>query len=769
MITLFTNGHPISEIGVKSLVGYLEFHNIPVRAIYLDQCGKLSEKATNQILELTKNSILVGFSAMSKDIDEYLPLINKIREKQKIPIMLGGIHSTALPKESLKIADIICVGEGEEPLRQVYEAIKNGNDNYDFPNIGYKKGDKIVINRTTYFADSLDALPFPDYKFNDSYLFVKEKGQIEKIPQDPDARQKMLKTDTLIFYSQRGCGFSCTYCSNSLYHDLARSSGHKWYRRTSPRRVKEELKHHLQYLPFVKKITINDDDFLLRSLDELREISKFLKNDLKMEFTINGIPSPTTVTDEKISILVKNGLTKIGFGVQSGSNRVLKEIYKRFVPREHVLAAAKIVAKYCTNGLNGFYPNYGFILDSPYDTDDDWRESLRLLISIPQPRTINLYSLTFFAGTKLTEKAITDGYVASLESQFNKKYQDDIKLSYPNTLFYLNRFYPIPLWLNNILMSDFMVKSKIAWPIRYILKYRNPILWVLRSRLTIRFAHFSKNIKTVFSLKTILVLIKKTKRWCLDRYELWRNRSNKKIIPAKKGWSILIVTDGKSQYLPKMIESVDKELSSGDGEIIVVGPPRMSFPINIKTKLIHIKYRSFGKLPAFITLKKNLGVKAAKYDKVAICHDYLKFVPEWLNGFKKFGDDFEVCSNKITAFDGSRYNDWSTLDYPDIGMGLLPYNIECAKYQYISGTYFVAKRDFYLQNPLSEKLRWGEAEDAEWSRRVRVKTIFKFNPYSGVIFLKQKIYLLIHGKKIPKNLIISLKTKTKYAKKSLTS
>ena len=96
----------------------------------------------------------------------------------------------------------------------------------------------------------------------------------------------------------------------------------------------------------------------------------------------------------------------------------------------------KIVAKYCTNGLKGFYPNYGFILDSPYDTDDDWRESLRLLISIPQPRTINLYSLTFFAGTKLTEKAITDGYVASLESQFNKKYQDDIKLSYPNTLLF---------------------------------------------------------------------------------------------------------------------------------------------------------------------------------------------------------------------------------------------------------------------------------------------------------------------------------------------
>ena len=741
MITLFTNGHPISEIGVKSLVGYLEFHNIPVRAIYLDQCGSLSERNISQILELTKDSTLVGFSAMSKDIDEYLPLINKIREKQKIPIMLGGIHPTALPKKSLKIADIICVGEGEEPLRQVYEAIKNGNNNYDFPNIGYRKGDEIIINRTTYFADSLDALPFPDYKFNDSYLLIKEKDEVEKIPQDPDQKQKMLKTDTLIFYSQRGCGFSCTYCSNSLYHDLARSSGHKWYRRTSPKRFKEELKHHLQYLPFVKKITINDDDFLLRNLDEIREISEFLKNDLKMEFTINGIPSPTTVTDEKISTLVKNGLTKIGFGVQSGSNRVLKEIYKRFVPREHVLVAAKIVAKYCTNGLNGFYPNYGFILDSPYDTDDDWRESLRLLISLPQPRTINLYSLTFFAGTKLTEKAIIDGYVASLESQFNKKYQDDIKLSYPNTLFYLNRFYPIPLWLNNALMSDFMVKSKIVWPIRYIIKYRDPILRVLRFRFTIKIARFLKNIKVIFSFKIISAITKKTKRWCMDKYELWRNCPNKKILPAKKGWSILIVTDGKSQYLSKMIESVDNEMSSSEGEIIVAGPPKMSFPLNIKTKIVHVKYRSFGNLPAFITLKKNLGVKAAKYDKVAICHDYLKFAPGWLNGFKRFGDDFEVCSNKITAYDGSRYNDWSTLDYPGIGMGLLPYETECAKYQYISGTYFVVKRDFYLQNPLNEKLRWGEAEDAEWSRRVRQKTSFKFNPFSEVVFLKQKSFL----------------------------
>ncbi|UVV62742.1 hypothetical protein NXY01_00345 [Bacteroides fragilis] len=87
---------------------------------------------------------------------------------------------------------------------------------------------------------------------------------------------------------------------------------------------------------------------------------------------------------------------------------------------------------------------------------------------------------------------------------------------------------------------------------------------------------------------------------------------------------------------------------------------------------------------------------------------------------------------------GIEPGDWLVYDYPNIGPALLPYKIQCKKYQYISGTYFVVKKDFFINNLLDEKLRWGEGEDVEWSKRVREKANIVFNNNSCVSFLKDK-------------------------------
>ena len=57
---------------------------------------------------------------------------------------------------------------------------------------------------------------------------------------------------------------------------------------------------------------------------------------------------------------------------------------------------------------------------------------------------------------------------------------------------------------------------------------------------------------------------------------------------------------------------------------------------------------------------------------------------------------------------------------------------------YISGTYFCVKKHFFMDNLLDENLFWGDGEDVEWSKRVRVKTQFTFNPHSIVKYRKLK-------------------------------
>jgi len=468
MITLISPGHPLHEISVKSLVGYLESHDIPAQAIYMKYYDQFNADLIEQILSLTRKSAVVGFSLMTKDIRCFLPVIKAIREKQKIPVVLGGIHATVLPEKSMGYSDFVCVGEGEEPLKLLYEAIR-GDKHFDgIPNIGYRKSGKVIINPATYFIGSLDEQPFPDYDFRNSYVYKKEHHNIERIP--PNYRERA-EFDHMFYYSQRGCVYSCTYCSNNVYHALAKKSGHKWYRAASVERVKSELKAYANKLPYMKHFLINDDDFLGRDIKEIEEISAFIKKELNMPFTINAIPS--FVTEEKIAILAGNGMQRAAFGVQTGSDRVLNKIYKRPVTSRKVLAAARIISRYNVKA------DYGFILDNPYENENDWRDSLRLLISLPKPRTFSLYSLQFFPGTELSVRALNEGVISTLSTDFNKDYRMDIKYSYENTLFFLNAYFNLPEWLNNILLSDFIVKSIFMFPVRYL--FAVPVRYLIKT------------------------------------------------------------------------------------------------------------------------------------------------------------------------------------------------------------------------------------------------------------------------------------------------
>ncbi len=231
------------------------------------------------------------------------------------------------------------------------------------------------------------------------------------------------------------------------------------------------------------------------------------------------------------------------------------------------------------------------------------------------------------------------------------------------------------------------------------------------------------------------------KRLISDYYEKKHNPTSAVALTenTQKGWSIIVTTSGKDiETLKKLIDSVKKELDSSAYEIIFVGPANLdlSYP-GTPIRFVAFKELDWG-IPGWITRKKNLGARAAKYDKIVVTHDYIQLMSGWKKGFDAFGDNFEVASNVFINKDGSRHKDWITYDHPVAGRGSLPYHAEATKFQYLNGAYFVAKRNFFLANPLDEKLRWGEAEDVEWSKRIREITTFRFNKNSAITYSKQK-------------------------------
>jgi len=462
-VTLISNGHPLHEISVKSLVGYLEAHGVPCRSVYLNCTTRMTVQQCQQVVDLCAGSILVGFSLMSKDIKMLLPIADALGTAGT-PVIWGGIHPTAMPEESLAHCDFVCVGEGELTLFRLYQLLRGGNTDYSsIPNLAYKANGQAVLPLTFHSEPSLDALPFPDYEFSDAHMLSGD-GNIHVIPFSPDMREKFLGWNSFLFYSQRGCPFSCTYCSNSLYHNIAKTTRVSWYRTVSPARVKEEIRHHLKFLKVQVLLWINDDDFIFRPLEEIEELGKFFRDELRLRFNINATPS--AVTHEKVAALVKYGVYQICMGVQTGSPRILKDVYQRSVKPEQVIKAAQIIGDFYKDGI---VVDYGFILENPYEQPEDLRDSIKLFMALPRPYSVSLYSLAFFPGTVLTKRALQEQVISKSDISMEKDYRTSIQPSFAHFLFEANYLFTLPKDFFDVLLCDATLKAEEATYVRLLL------------------------------------------------------------------------------------------------------------------------------------------------------------------------------------------------------------------------------------------------------------------------------------------------------------
>ena len=185
-------------------------------------------------------------------------------------------------------------------------------------------------------------------------------------------------------------------------------------------------------------------------------------------------------------------------------------------------------------------------------------------------------------------------------------------------------------------------------------------------------------------------------------------------------------------------------------EIVVVGGHAVDVDV-------HVPFNEDAKR-AWITKKKNLVTHLATYDNIVYMHDYVELRPEWDSGFVKLAP-WDVCMSKIEDVSGNRFRDWVAWDDPQFGpaggrvmekwcppegipmpgrMTVVPYDYTNTAHMYVSGAYWIAKKEFMLKHPLNEELSWGEGEDVEWSYRARKHWTYKMNTESTVQFNKPK-------------------------------
>jgi radical SAM superfamily enzyme YgiQ (UPF0313 family) len=272
-------------------------------------------------------------------------------------------------------------------------------------------------------------------------------------------RDRPLGTGYYQTLSSRGCPLHCTYCYNSAF---SRTLGPRvFFRRRSVAHLIGELGEARDQYPFIASISLADDSFFSAGMPYIREFAQSYAEHISLPF--RGLGIPNAVTREKLAVLTKAGLYHLSLGVESVSRKAA-EIYRRPVSKDDILAAARAMAHFKGSLLP---PAYGLIVDNPYETRQDYLETLDFLDRIPGPRDIRLGSLVFYPGTLLYARARADGLIGDEKKEIYRKPYHAKKGTYINFLFYL---YAVraPAGLIRILKKPFaffLLDRKILTPL----------------------------------------------------------------------------------------------------------------------------------------------------------------------------------------------------------------------------------------------------------------------------------------------------------------
>lgn len=321
-----------------------------------------------------------------------------------VPVIWGGPHCISAPEMSLRHADGVCFGEGELSVVEYVARLEQGNDYLATPNMAFRRGEEVKQNRALPPLQDLDALPFPDYELQDEYLL--SAGPVRLTPRnlEPLFPRYPFRQPTYWILASRGCPQVCSYCNNVRYVAL---HGRQPIRHRGTEHVLGELEYALERLPFVRRVAFSDDDFPARPAADLRTFADAYRRRIGLPFAIQA--SPTALTPEKLEILLAAGLELIQMGVETGSQRVLDEVYNRRISVKRTRRAVRELRPYTEE--RGLSLILDVLLDNPYEAPEEVLETFYLLLEAPPRARINAFILSLFPGTPLYDRARQDGFI----------------------------------------------------------------------------------------------------------------------------------------------------------------------------------------------------------------------------------------------------------------------------------------------------------------------------------------------------------------------
>lgn len=385
---------------------------------------------------------LAAFSMMTLNYRYNYYVMREIKQSFKgLTVITGGPHASTMREKVLEDApwiDLACVMEGEKAIVELCQGL-------ELPSI---KGliyrgvnGKVIYTGDREFIADLDEIPFPKY---------------EKFRKDN-------YSSLISIISSRGCPYSCIYCPVSL------AIGKK-LRFRSAKNIVDEIEYH--YKNGYREFSFRDDNFTFKEEHVHNICDEIDRRGLKGLYLMcdNGIRADK-VNENLLQRMWRSGFRMLGFGIESGSQKVLDAVRKS-EKVEDMKRAVKTACEF------GYKVELFFLIGSPSETWDDFMESVKFATEFPVS-IVNFYQLLPYPGTELFEYVRRNGrFLREPEVYLNDGSQRK------NTPFFETKEMPYAL-------------RKKAYDLAYKAVKESPVIKAARRR------NYEDNIRSVLSEKGV--------------------------------------------------------------------------------------------------------------------------------------------------------------------------------------------------------------------------------------------------------------------------
>jgi anaerobic magnesium-protoporphyrin IX monomethyl ester cyclase len=394
---------PYPPLGILYISAFLEKNG--VENTIFDATFSAKEKFREYMLKEQPDLIAFYTNLMTKvNIIEAMHWMRSVPELKDTTVVLGGPDVTYNTKDYLSEgASAIVIGEGEETMLELVNAFRNSTapNLNEISGIAFLENGKVVKTKPRIKIKTVDEIPFPNRKGINLNQYL-------------DTWKKHHGQSAVSISTQRGCPYTCKWCSTAVYGQS--------YRRRSPKVVVDELEHLVStYNPdtfwFVDDVFTVSHKWLEAFRDELKQRNVNIK--------FECISRADRMNEEVIQMLKDAGCFRVWIGAESGSQKIIDAMDRRVdvnQVRDMIIAARK----------SGIEAGTFIMLGYPGETQTDIEETIHhLKVSNPDHFTITiaypikgtgLYEEVEAIQTKNIDWATSTDRDRDFKRTFNRKY-----------------------------------------------------------------------------------------------------------------------------------------------------------------------------------------------------------------------------------------------------------------------------------------------------------------------------------------------------------